>query len=230
MSPCLPRLECPLSVYSFGHGADQREAAVASNFSVLVFLSKNGLKPDLSEQLGADHREARTAAVRPGQPSLPASSKPSSPGSSASTGAALSVVSHRRVSTSSPRLSPGAASASLDSCLVGGGYYRHLGRLGLADKLQFSALLWPPCAKSGTLFLHGGQRETGLPEPHEPGHIRERLKEVRATHARAKKSGPLSSPCQNRSRWRAEGPALADARATTPGGTPPPKPGAWGSR
>src|ERR1035437_5839315 len=115
MSPCLPRLECPLSVYSFGHGADQREAAVASNFSVLVFLSKNGLKPDLSEQLGADHREARTAppAVRPGQPSVPASSKPSSPGSSASTGAALSVVSHRRVSTSSPRLSPGAASACL---------------------------------------------------------------------------------------------------------------------
>src|ERR1035437_4453611 len=113
MSPCLPRLECPLSVYSFGHGADQREAAVASNFSVLVFLSKNGLKPDLSEQLGADHREARTAAVRPGQPSLPASSKPSSPGSSAFTGAALSVVSHRRVSTSSPRLSPGAASAFL---------------------------------------------------------------------------------------------------------------------
>ena len=37
---------------------------MASNFSVLVFLSKNGLKPDLSEQLGADHREARTAPPR----------------------------------------------------------------------------------------------------------------------------------------------------------------------
>ena len=67
---------------------------------------------------------------------------------------------------------------------------------GRADKVQFSALLWPPCAKSGILYLHGGQRETGIPEPHEPGQTRERLKEVRATHARAKKSGPLTPPCR----------------------------------
>jgi len=50
--------------------------------------------------------------------------------------------------------------------------------------------------------LHGGQREPGIPEPHEPGHIRERLKEVRATNARAKKSGPLTPPCPNHPRWR----------------------------
>ena len=68
--------------------------------------------------------------------------------------------------------------------------------------MQFSALLWPSCADSGILFLHGGQRETGIPEPHEPGHVRERLKEVSTTHARAKKSGPLSPPCPNHPRWR----------------------------
>src|ERR1035437_2813400 len=89
---------------------------------------------------------------------------------------------------------------SLDSCQVGGGDY---GRLGLGDKLQFSALLWPSRADSGILFLHGGQREPGIPGPHEPGHIRERLKEVRATHARAKKSGPLTPPRPNHPRWRA---------------------------
>src|ERR1035437_1464114 len=88
---------------------------------------------------------------------------------------------------------------SLDPGLAGSGDCRRMGR---ADRLQFSALLWPSCAKSGILFLHGGQREPGIPEPHEPGHIRERLKEVRATHARAKKSGPPSPPCPNRSRWR----------------------------
>ena len=76
------------------------------------------------------------------------------------------------------------------------------GRLGLADKVQFSALLWPSCARSGILYLHGGQRETGIPQPHELGQTRERLKEVRATHARAKKSGPLTPPCAKRSRWR----------------------------
>jgi hypothetical protein len=113
---------------------------------------------------------------------------------------------------------------SLDPGLAGSGDCR---RMGLADKLQFSALLWPSCAKSGILFLHGGQRETGIPEPHEPGHTRERLKEVRATHARAKKSGPLTPPCPKRSHWRAARPALADARATTPGGVPP-KEGARG--
>src|SRR5450759_5488609 len=86
--------------------------------------------------------------------------------------------------------------------MAGDGDYRCLVRAGLADKVQFSALLWPSCAKSGILYLHGGQRETGIPEPHEPGHIRERLKEVRATHARAKKSGPLTPPCPKRSRWR----------------------------
>jgi hypothetical protein len=68
--------------------------------------------------------------------------------------------------------------------------------------VQFSALLWPSCAESGMLYLHGGQREQGIPEPHEPGHTRERLKEVRATHARAKKSGPLTPPCPNHPRWR----------------------------
>ena len=50
--------------------------------------------------------------------------------------------------------------------------------------------------------MHGGQRETGIPEPPEPGQTRERLKEVRATHARAKKSGPLTPPCPNHPRWR----------------------------
>ena len=89
-----------------------------------------------------------------------------------------------------------------DSCQVEGGDYRHLGRLGLADELQFSALLWPSRADSGILYLHGGQRVDGIPEPHEPGHIRERLKEVRATNARAKKSGPLTPPCPNHPRWR----------------------------
>src|ERR1017187_3221965 len=84
--------------------------------------------------------------------------------------------------------------------------------------LQFSALLWPPRAKSGILFLHGGQREPGIPEPHEPGHIRERLKEVRATNARVKKSGPLSPPCPKHSCWRAARSTLVDAQATTPGG------------
>ena len=79
-------------------------------------------------------------------------------------------------------------------------------RAGLADKVQFSAILWPSCAKSGILYLHGGQRETGIPEPHEPGHIRERLKEVRATHARAKKSRPLTPPCPSRPRWRCGAP------------------------
>jgi hypothetical protein len=59
-----------------------------------------------------------------------------------------------------------------------------IGRLGPANKLQFPALLWPSCAKSGILFLHGGQREPGIPEPRAPWHIRERLKEVRATHVR----------------------------------------------
>ncbi len=44
---------------------------------------------------------------------------------------------------------------------------------------------------------------------------------IRATHARAKKSGPLSPVCPNRPRWGAALPALADARATTPGGAPP---------
>ena len=68
--------------------------------------------------------------------------------------------------------------------------------------MQFSALLWPSCAKSGILYLHGGQRETGIPEPHEPGQTREHLKEVRATHARAKKSGPRTPPCPNCSLWR----------------------------
>ena len=86
--------------------------------------------------------------------------------------------------------------------------------------LQFSALLWPPRAKSGILFLHGGQREPGIPEPHEPGHTREHLNEVRATNARVKKSGPLSPPCPNRSRWRAARSTLVDAQATTPGGAP----------
>src|ERR1017187_4562030 len=105
-----------------------------------------------------------------------------------------------------------------ESLLGGGGDCR---RMGPANKLQFPALLWPPCAKSGTLFLHGGQRESGIPEPHEPGHIRERLKEVRATHARAKKSEPLNPPCPNRSRWRAARSTLVDAQATTPGGAPP---------
>src|ERR1035441_8411269 len=32
-----------------------------------------------------------------------------------------------------------------------------------ANRLQFSALLWPSCAKSGILFLHGGHREPGIP-------------------------------------------------------------------
>ena len=105
-----------------------------------------------------------------------------------------------------------------ESLLGGGGDCR---RMGPANKLQFPALLWPPCAKSGTLFLHGGQRESGIPEPHEPRHTRERLKEVRATHARAKKSEPLNPPCPNRSRWRAARSTLVDAQATTPGGAPP---------
>jgi hypothetical protein len=63
----------------------------------------------------------------------------------------------------------------------GGGDYR---RLGLADELQCSALLCSSCEKSGTLFLHGGQREPGIPEPHEPVHTRERLNEVRVTHGK----------------------------------------------
>src|ERR1039457_6060941 len=83
-----------------------------------------------------------------------------------------------------------------------GGDYRRLVRGATANKLQYSALLWPSCAKSGILYLHGGQREPGIPVPHEPGHIRERLKEVRATHARAKKSRPLTPPCPNHPRWR----------------------------
>ena len=29
--------------------------------------------------------------------------------------------------------------------------------------------------------MHGGQREPGIPEPHEAGHVRERPKEVRVT-------------------------------------------------
>ena len=90
----------------------------------------------------------------------------------------------------------------MDSCQVGGGDYRPVVRAGLADELQFSALLWPSCAKSGILYLHGERRETGIPEPHEPGQTRERLKEVRATHARAKKSAPLTPPCPNHPRWR----------------------------
>jgi hypothetical protein len=48
-------------------------------------------------------------AVRPARPSLLANSKPSSPGSFASTGAALSVASHRKVAPSSPRSPPGVA-------------------------------------------------------------------------------------------------------------------------
>src|ERR1035437_4594488 len=84
----------------------------------------------------------------------------------------------------------------LESSLAGGWDYRRLVRGATANKLQFSALLWPSCANSGILYLHGGQRETGIPEPHEPGQTRERLKEVRATHARAKKSGPLTPPCR----------------------------------
>ena len=95
----------------------------------------------------------------------------------------------------------------MDSCQVGGGDY---GRLGLADKLQFSALLWPDCAKNGILYLHGGQRETGIPEPHEPGHIRECRNEVRAK-------------CQCEEIWAAnstvpEPPPLAVWRSTQTGG------------
>ena len=91
---------------------------------------------------------------------------------------------------------------SLDCCMAGDADYRRLVRGATANKLQFSALLWPSCAKSGILYLHGGQREQGIPEPHEPGHTRERLKEVRATHARTKKSGPQTPPCPNYPRWR----------------------------
>ena len=107
----------------------------------------------------------------------------------------------------------------LDSCQVGSGIIAAWFVPGLADKVQFSALLWPSCAKSGMLYLHGGQRETGIPV-HEPGQTRERLKEVRATHARAKKSGPLTPPFPNRPHWRAARPPLVDAQATTPGGAP----------
>jgi hypothetical protein len=94
-----------------------------------------------------------------------------------------------------------------------------------ADKLQFSALLWPSCATSGILFLHGGQREPGIPEPHEPGHIRERLKEVRATNARAKKSGPLTPPCPNHPRWRCG--VLPKQKARAAASAPVSRPGAW---
>ena len=41
--------------------------------------------------------------------------------------------------------------------------------------------------------MHGGQREPGIPEPHEPGHIRERLKEVRATHGKGEEIRAASS-------------------------------------
>ena len=115
---------------------------------------------------------------------------------------------------------------SLDSCQVGGRDYRPVVRAGLADRLQFSALLWPSCAKSGILLVHGGQHEPGIPEPHEPGHIRERLKEVRATHARAKKSGPLPPTVP-------EPPPLTVWRSTQTGGARKPlpapvsRPGAW---
>src|ERR1019366_6454165 len=64
------------------------------------------------------------------------------------------------------------------------------------------------------LYLHGGQREQGIPEPRAPGHTRERLKEVRATHARAKKSGPLTPPRPNHPRWRVRCPPKQEARGS----------------
>ena len=92
--------------------------------------------------------------------------------------------------------------------------YRCLVLGATTNKLQFSALLWPSCARSGILYLHGGQRETGIQEPHEPGQTRERLKEVRATHARAKKSAPLTPPCPNHPRWRCGVPPKQEARGS----------------
>jgi hypothetical protein len=99
-------------------------------------------------------------------------------------------------------------------------------RAGLADKLQFPALLWPSCAKHVILFLRGGQREPGIPEPHEPGHIRERLKEVRATHARRRNPGRYL----HRARTAPAGGVAFypnSRRSGKPLPAPVPGPGAW---
>ena len=89
----------------------------------------------------------------------------------------------------------------------------------------FCILLWPSCAKSGILLVHGGQRETGIPGPHELGQTRERLKEVRATRARAKKSGPLTPPCPNNLCWRCG--VLPKQEAREAASAPVSRPGAW---
>ena len=75
------------------------------------------------------------------------------------------------------------------------------------------------------MALYGGQRELGIPEPHEPGHIRECRNEVRAK-------------CQCEEIWAAnstvpEPPPLAAWRSTQTGGARKPlpapvsRPGAW---
>jgi hypothetical protein len=108
----------------------------------------------------------------------------------------------------------------------GGGGYSRVIRGATANKIAVFCIIVALLREEWHAVLTRWTARAGIPEPHEPGHIRERLKEVRATHARAKKSGPLTPPCPNHPRWRCGAPHK-HGKQGKPLPAPVSGPGAW---